>query len=829
LFDPEGNIWFSTRQISGAKHIEEMTQQGTILRDYEIPSTSSGPDWVGPTIVLGPDDNIWYTDTYTNDLVGRLTPDGQITEFPVPGDALGPWGAAQIINGPDGNLWFEATGASYIGSITLAGVIQLFPVPDPAVRGLTSGPDGNFWMTAATNGTSNEILRVNSQGQLTGQFPIPTLNSGAYAMAVGSDGAIWFGEINGNQIGRIATDGTITEYSIPTPNSGSGLLTRGPDRNIWFSENYANQIGEVVLQTDTNTTVTASANPSVVNQSVTFTAVVTPQAGSGTPTGTVQFQIDGVNSGNPVPLSGGQATISTAALTVGAHTITAFYCGDPSFIASTGSLSQSVQSAQQQIGGTVTQVNNLVSSGALNSGNGNALIVKLNSATASLNAGNITAGVNQLNAFINQVNAFKKSGTLTSAQAQALINAANLAIAAAQGSGAHLTNDTGGSTTSTGDTQPVTTAGQLVTGVIGVYLDNADGTSVPADEQARFDDAIAMLDTTFGAYGVDLVDLGVGDAADAIVRVQITGTSAAGSAADGVLGCTVPGNITLLTGWNWYTGADATAVGADQYDFETIVMHELGHAIGLAHSGDTNSVMYAYLAPGQTRRIVTAPDLSVLDSGSGGAPEPLTAATWRDRSSSASEVRITARQPTEVRISFVVSILSEPHATQLFRVALDGAAGSLPDSGLAKTDTTAGMEIPTVPITSTGIVTTLANVVGGNAGDDSLNVSVTPAWQSPDAAPAMKSETQEPGPWFVDPGDQWRYEDLDIDQMAQDFGHGYYPASMLHEPSRARGDVALANLQSETCEVRDQLFALIGAAHLALNDRRKCQRAAADT
>jgi len=281
--------------------------------------------------------------------------------------------------------------------------------------------------------------------------------------------------------------------------------------------------------------------------------------------------------------------------------------------------------AQQEDALIVSQVNTLVSAGTLNTGNGNALTTKLNSATASLNAGNTTAGVNQLNAFINQVTAFQRTGKLTSAQAQSLINAADSAIAAAQGTGARLINDTGAGATGAGDSQPVSDAGQLVTGTIGVYLDNANGTPVSADEQARFDDALNVLDTTFGPYGVDLVDVGVGDASGAVVQVEIANTSAAGGAADGVLGCTVAGQITLVTGWSWYTGADPRVIGAGQYDFETIVMHELGHAVGLGHSGDTGSVMYPTLASGTARRTVTAADLSVLEASST-TPEPLLAA-----------------------------------------------------------------------------------------------------------------------------------------------------------------------------------------------------------
>jgi hypothetical protein len=174
------------------------------------------------------------------------------------------------------------------------------------------------------------------------------------------------------------------------------------------------------------------------------------------------------------------------------------------------------------------------------------------------------------------------------------------------------------------------------------------------------------------------VDVGVAGAADAVVQVQIADTSAAGSAADGVLGCTVAGNITLLTGWNWFMGADPTTIAAGQYDFETIVMHELGHAIGLGHSGDTGSVMYAYLAPGQTRRVVTAADLSVLDNPSS-APEPLLAAPWLDASSATDHGEYT---------SAIVGRVSDPSCEEIGRdlFAFAGtAADGLPLAAVLET------------------------------------------------------------------------------------------------------------------------------------------------
>lgn len=88
-------------------------------------------------------------------------------------------------------------------------------------------------------------------------------------------------------------------------------------------------------------TITSSANPSTFDQRVTFTAHVT--GAGGIPTGTVQFTVDGVDLGGPVPVVNGVATspaIST--LSLGSHTVTADYSGGGEFLAGTGTLTQVV-------------------------------------------------------------------------------------------------------------------------------------------------------------------------------------------------------------------------------------------------------------------------------------------------------------------------------------------------------------------------------------------------------------------------------------------------------------------------------------------------------
>jgi hypothetical protein len=60
--------------------------------------------------------------------------------------------------------------------------------------------------------------------------------------------------------------------------------------------------------------------------------------GAGTPTGWVQFQVDGASVGSPVALSGGMATYTTSALTHGFHAVEADYAGDGDFLGATALL-----------------------------------------------------------------------------------------------------------------------------------------------------------------------------------------------------------------------------------------------------------------------------------------------------------------------------------------------------------------------------------------------------------------------------------------------------------------------------------------------------------
>jgi hypothetical protein len=113
-----------------------------------------------------------------------------------------------------------------------------------------------------------------------------------------------------------------------------------------FRISYAG--GDVTLTTiavpfhSTTTSLATSANSPLLGDTVTFTATVGTDPRVGTPTGTVQFQVDGSNFGSPVSLVNGVASVATSALSVDAHTVTAVYSGGGGFLTSSGSTNVTV-------------------------------------------------------------------------------------------------------------------------------------------------------------------------------------------------------------------------------------------------------------------------------------------------------------------------------------------------------------------------------------------------------------------------------------------------------------------------------------------------------
>ena len=123
-------------------------------------------------------------------------------------------------------------------------------------------------------------------------------------------------------VGSVSNQGTISGSNF------SSVLTDDP------VPGGATDPTVTIVQLPSTTSVSSNFPTSVFGQTVTFTATV---SGAGpTPTGNVQFVIDGFDFGAPVALVSGQAqSTTTSSLAVGTHTVTANYlvsaqyCGRP--------------------------------------------------------------------------------------------------------------------------------------------------------------------------------------------------------------------------------------------------------------------------------------------------------------------------------------------------------------------------------------------------------------------------------------------------------------------------------------------------------------------
>ena len=117
----------------------------------------------------------------------------------------------------------------------------------------------------------------------------------------------------------------------------NGTLTAVEVQSIY----QAGAAGVCAVETPTTTSLLSSENPANSGDTVTFTATVSPSTASGS----VTF-LDGSTPLGTPSVSGGQATLSTAALTFGSHSITAVYNGDTNNAGSVSSvLSQVVNLA----------------------------------------------------------------------------------------------------------------------------------------------------------------------------------------------------------------------------------------------------------------------------------------------------------------------------------------------------------------------------------------------------------------------------------------------------------------------------------------------------
>ena len=282
------------------------------LSNFVAPSTTDLIDVQGPTVLA------WATPTPTYYGVGFSGTQLDATATDKESGATVPGTFAYTIG----------TTPLVAGTVLDAGtynVTATFTPTDPT--SYTSGTPVQVTLTVLPDPTTT-ALTANPANTPAGQtVTLTAMTTDIYASTAGQTVTFY----DGTAVLGISTVGTTGSaiYTINTFSLGSHALKACLNQTKDYVSSCSTLTTEIITfpttATPTTTLVASNLNPSVVGQTVTFTATVASTGSFNVvPTGTVTFY-DGTTTLGSGILSAGVATFATSTLTAGTHNITASY------------------------------------------------------------------------------------------------------------------------------------------------------------------------------------------------------------------------------------------------------------------------------------------------------------------------------------------------------------------------------------------------------------------------------------------------------------------------------------------------------------------------
>ncbi len=198
------------------------------------------------------------------------------------------------------------------GSLDNAGMISLAPAILDVAGSYTQESTGGFDTSVGGTTAGSELGRiaVGTAATLSGNLSV-SLQSG-FQPTLGQTFTFMTDQSLSGAFAKVSLPSETGPVTLQLPSYGASSVSVASIKN-------------------STTTVTSSANPATVGQSITFTALVKAVAPeTGTPTGNVTF-FDGTTMLKSLNLTNGSVTYTTSTLALGSHQITVDYGGDPNF------------------------------------------------------------------------------------------------------------------------------------------------------------------------------------------------------------------------------------------------------------------------------------------------------------------------------------------------------------------------------------------------------------------------------------------------------------------------------------------------------------------
>jgi len=233
--DGAGNLWLTVKP-----NLQEIVRVSPRLKLtlYTLHDDTAGG------IMIGGDGNVWFAETSH---VGRLTPDGVLTEFAV-GRVEGESGIAWA----NGSVWFRGqwTGGAGLESVDPSNgnvVAYEAPVYD---GGAIVSAKGSLWCASGSSGGALPLVQFNLKSKAVTTYDAPTAYDPYGApgdMTLDSDGSLWYTSQR-LQSGRVVGGGLVrfdiatkqfTTYASPPSYGWQWDVAAAPDGRLWATSAFA--------------------------------------------------------------------------------------------------------------------------------------------------------------------------------------------------------------------------------------------------------------------------------------------------------------------------------------------------------------------------------------------------------------------------------------------------------------------------------------------------------------------------------------------------------------------------------------------------------------
>jgi virginiamycin B lyase len=228
----DGNVWFTGQGGEGAR-IGSISSAGQVAL-IPLPHPARFPT----AIAAGMGGRLWFTSSgrQADSWIGELGADGEVREF-LQRSAF----TEGITAGPEGDMWFlgasttSRPAAGQVGRITPAGKVSRFPVPgaEGVPQGIAASGD-RIWFGVETEEPA--IASVNGRGRIR-ELPLPAPSGGAsgYVNSIvqARGGGVWFVGNIPQILGQVSADGEVRRTLLQSDAAFHRGLVMGREGDLW--------------------------------------------------------------------------------------------------------------------------------------------------------------------------------------------------------------------------------------------------------------------------------------------------------------------------------------------------------------------------------------------------------------------------------------------------------------------------------------------------------------------------------------------------------------------------------------------------------------------